>query len=361
MKAKRKKISNGYEAESYSLLRKLDKITILVFVILFAASVAAYWLMMDRFGFTIYTGLPVMATPFFVIGLAFYVISKRYITAIFIIGLAVVLYFVFPSSVLFLLYLLVCTEGVAQMVEIIQRWMFYGVMETVKHVNIKKKMSIKDRIIVFFFNIPVDIDTRNITIDKDVTRNKLPWRDMFNSMMLALLFCMFLWIYVFLNPNISLETKGVPIYTFTIVLYLSMLVMPWTIFSSLNVRVSTEYRDFKLYSGFLGTFKRMFLPVFAAILFLIVALSSGPDNLYYVGMSLGMIVVMIVFTSVMYYTSNEISVVNDILHRWPSYQPSEMYSRYETKEDVISIDDVPGTPRRDPSDCFLTDLRTRTR
>ena len=336
-----------------SLLRKSDKRTLALFVILFIASVIAYIILITNYELTVYTGLPTMAIPFFVIGAVFYVVNRRYYAIMFIAAVSIVAFFILPTSVLFVLYLLVCAEGVAQMVEVVQRLVFYEIMASVQNVNIKSKPSLKDRIVVFFFNVPVDLDTRNLNIDMNVSRNKLPWMDMVNSMLLALLFCMFLWIYVFLNPSMSIGTSGVPIYTFTIILYLSMIVMPWTIFNTMNARVTTEYRDFSLYSGFLGTFKRMFLPIFAALLFLVAALFAGPDQLYYVAMSLAMIIVMTVFTSVMYFTSNEMDVVGDILDKWSEFRPSEIYSSYEKKGEMPSLDDyVPGTPRRDPEDCF---------
>ncbi len=351
---KNKVAVSSVKRKRISLLRRSDRLTVLSFCILFVASLVAFWYIQVYHGFTTYTALPVMAIPFFIIGLAFYFISKRYLAAVFILALSVVAFFILPTSVLFIVYLLVCTEGVAQLVEIIQRAIFYDILDSIEHVNIKQRLTLKDKAVVFLFNVPVDLDTRNLVIDRSITRNKLPWKDMFNSMMLALLFCMFLWIYLFLNPNFALGTEGVPIYTFTIVLYLSLIVMPWSIFSTFNARIDTEYRDFKLYSGILGTFKRMFLPVFAALIFLIIAVSEGPDNLYYVGMSLIMIVVIISFTSVMYYTTNEISVVGDILDKWNEFQPSELYSGYTEVGRKSSLDDgVPGTPRRDPSDCFI--------
>lgn len=335
-----------------SLLRKHDKIVLALFLAMFIASVIAYWVLMKYYDFTIYTGLPVMAAPFFVLGMASYIYNRRYIAMLFVAAISAVSYLILPESVLFIVYILVCTEGVAIMVSVIQRWMFYPILSSVERVNVKEKMDLKDKIIVFFFNIPVDLDTRNLKLDSGLSRAKLPWRDMFYTIMLALLFCMFLWIYMFLNPSISLGTKGIPIYTFTIILYLSALVLPWTVFSSLNVRISTDYRDFSLYKGFLGTFKRMFLPMFAAILFLLYALYTGPENLYYIGMSLAMIVVMIVFTSVMYYTNSEVDVVNDITSSWEKFHPSEIYSGYETKRRSSLDDGVPATPRRNPKDCF---------
>ena len=101
----------------------------------------------------------------------------------------------------------------------------------------------------------------------------------------------------------------------------------------------------------------MFLPIFAALIFLIIAVSSGPDNFYYVAMSLVMIVVMITFTSIMYYTSNEVVVVNDIVDKWGVFHPSSIYSGYSEAGKKSTLDDgVPGTPRRDPSECFIPDI-----
>lgn len=339
------------------LLSKRDKITLLLFICLFVGSLVALWYLIAYQDLTIYSALPTMAIPFFVIGVIFYIIRRRFIAVIAVAAISLVAYLLLPVSVLFIVYLLVCTEGVAQMVEIIQRGTFYSIMASIERVNVKDALSLKDKFIVFLFNIPVDIDTRNLKIDKNIIVDKIPWKDMLFSMMLALLFCMFLWIYLFLNPSFDIGLQGVPIYTFTIVLYLSMIVMPWSIFSTLNARIDTEYRAFKIYSGFLGTFARMFLPIFAALIFLIIAVSSGPDNFYYVAMSLVMIVVMITFTSIMYYTSNEVVVVNDIVDKWGVFHPSSIYSGYSEAGKKSTLDDgVPGTPRRDPSECFIPDI-----
>ena len=340
-----------------NLLSKRDKITLLLFICLFAGSLVALWYLIAYQDLTIYSALPTMAIPFFIIGVIFYIIRRRFIAVIAVAAISLVAYLLLPVSVLFIVYLLVCTEGVAQMVEIIQRGTFYSIMASIERVNVKDALSLKDKFIVFLFNIPVDIDTRNLKIDKNIIVDKIPWKDMLFSMMLALLFCMFLWIYLFLNPSFDIGLQGVPIYTFTIVLYLSMVVMPWSIFSTLNARIDTEYRAFKIYSGFLGTFARMFLPIFAALIFLIIAVSSGPDNFYYVAMSLVMIIVMITFTSIMYYTSNEVVVVNDIVDKWGVFHPSSIYSGYSEAGKKSTLDDgVPGTPRRDPSECFIPDI-----
>ena len=101
------------------------------------------------------------------------------------------------------------------------------------------------------------------------------------------------------------------------------------------------------------TMKRMFLPTLLALLFFILALSNGGYTFYYVASSIVMIIVMITFASVMYYTGNEASVVNDIAEGWKEFHPAEMYAGYEECGHVSSLDDgVPGTPMRDMRSCF---------
>lgn len=301
---------------------------------------------------SVYELLPLSAIPFFVTGFINYVLSRRWITALFIVVATVLCYLIEPIVALFMLYVFVCAEGVAVTVELIQRVLFYRVLSVVERVNVKRKLTPWDRVVVFLFNIPCDLDTRNLVMDNSVKREGLPWRDMMQTMVLALVLCVFLWIYMFLNPAFYGGTSGIPIYTFTIILYLAVLVMPWSIFGALDVRIETDHRDFKLYRGLLETMKRMFLPSMAALVFLALAVSNGGHALYYVGMSIVMIFVIIVFTSLMYYTRNEASVVNDIVSKWSIFHPADIYSDYVMGERSYEKEDFPGTPVRDPRSCF---------
>ena len=303
--------------------------------------------------FTVYGLLPIIAVPFFVLGFINYVLNKRWFAAIFVAVATLVCYLIEPVLALFMLYIFVCAEGVATTVELIQRLIFYRILVIVERVNIVGKPSVWDRVVVFLFNIPCDLDTRNLTMDSTVRRKGLPWRDMSETMVIALVLSVFLWIYMFLNPAFYTGTSGISIYTFTIVLYIAVLVMPWSIFSALDVRIGTEYRDFKLYKGLLETMKRMFLPSMAALIFLALAVSDGGQTLYYILMSIVMIVVIIAFTSVMYYTHNEASVVNDIEGKWKVFHPADIYSDFGGRDHPAGMDDMfPGTPMRDPRSCF---------
>lgn len=334
-----------------SLIRQKDVIAGWLTLALAIASFVTLAAMVFVFDMSVYESIPVIAIPFFVTGSVSYIIGHRFVEALAIVGISVVFYLIDPALVIPLLYILVCAGGVAITVEIIQRLLFYRILRSVEQVNSKRRLNLFDKVVVFLFNIPCDLDTRNLLMDHQLRRSGLPWKDMFYTMMLALCLCVFLWIYMFLNPAFAVDTPGALIHTFTIILYVQVLVMPWGIFGSLNVRVGTEFRDFRLYSGLLETTKRMFLPAMLALLFLAVAFSSGSYTLYYVAMSIVMIVVTCVFASAVYYTRNEASVVNDITSRWRAFHPVDMYSGFG-EETASSRDAVPGTPTRDPRSCF---------
>ena len=358
MKDKKQEFELGIER--ISLLRKKDKLTLLVFAALFIASIAAYIVLTVVYGYTAYTGLPVMAVPFMVIGVANHILNRNYIVLMAILAISLISYFLFPSVILFVIYLLICSEGLACMVEVIQRALFYRIVGAIEYMNVKEQLDIGERLVKVLFNVPDNIDTRRITMDLNIVRSKFPWRDLLNSFMMVLLFSMFLWIYVFINPDITVETEGVPIYTFTIVLYISMLVMPWSVFNTVKARIASDYRDFSLYQGLVGTAVRMFIPLFLVLLFLFVLTFTGVGELEFVAMSLAFILLMLLSTSLMYFMWNEIELVNDITDNWSRFRPVELYSRYLSEDPYSSDDrDVPGTPRRDPADCFKMDVRNR--
>ena len=298
-----------------------------------------------------YQSMVVLAVPFFVLGLLDYIVSRRWVAVAFISVASVAVYVLEPVLVPFILYVLVCAEGVVVMVEVIQRLLFFRIVRSVEGMNIRFEHTLFDRAVRFLFSIPCDLDTRNLVLDPDVRRDRMPWGEMLRTMMLALCLCMFLWMYMFLNPSFSVPTSGALIYTFTIVLYVSMAVMPWGVFGSLDVRIATGYRDFRLFDGLFETMKRMFLPAGIALLFLVLALSSDGYTFYYVSLSIMMIVITTVFSSVMYYTRNEPSVVGDILTEWAEQHPVDIYSGYGMGGEGTGRD-VPGTPRRDPDSCF---------
>lgn len=340
-----------------SLMRPSDYRMLYLFIFGLAASFLAMLVLMIVFDWSSIRALPVLAAPLFIIGAVNYILHKRWVPIIVIVILALAIYYLWePNYVLFFLYVFVCTGGVAVMTEVIQRLVFFRILNIIEFVNLKDKLTIADRTVTFLFNIPCDLDTRNLDLDLTVKRDGIPWTDMLHSMFLALMVCTFLWLYMVLNPSFVSGASGMSIYTFTIVLYVALLVLPWNMFRSLNVRVKTDYRDFKVYSGLYETIKRMFLPVIAILLFIAMSLSSGTFSIIYISISIVMIAVIVGLTSSIYYTGNEGEVLRDVKEKWADFHPTTMYAGYGDGSSTSSYeDDVPGTPKRPLKDCLRKD------
>ena len=186
-------------------------------------------------------------------------------------------------------------------------------------------------------------------MDYNLKRASIPWSEIRETITLGLMIGMFLWIYISMSPKFaSLGMFGnTPVYIFAIVLYIPVIVMPWSIFNSLHVRIKTRYRDFSLYEGIKGTIKRMVLPMFAALIYV---LSAFHDNdvmavLTFIGTSIVMIIIVIVFTSGIYYAYFENKLVDDIVAKWKVFRPVELLMT--VGDDDNKKKDFPGTPKRD--------------
>lgn len=338
-----------------SLVRGFDKLIMIAFAVSFALS-AAYVLYEEMSGNNhIYDLMPLLAVPFFVCGIILCIKSKYWILLI-LAAAAVVLWFLhIPLTLIFLfLFLIIGASGVVVLVDAFQRVIFYQVLRTVEYINVKSKLTAKDKLIAFLFNIPEDLDTRNITMDYELSRTKIPWREVGNSISLGLMVGMFIWIYISMNPtfmDLSIEAS-VPLLMFTLILYIPVLVMPWSIFRSLNVRIESNYRDFKVYNGIRATLQRMAVPVVAALFFVMVAINTSDIGAvaFYILLSAAMIVVILTLVSMLYYWVFEAVIINDIVSKWKMFRPVPVFVGLETDKKRSSWDELPGTPKRDKTD-----------
>lgn len=341
--------------EGMSLLRTSDKYTMIAALISFIFTIlyVAYEGMLTDT--SIYDVMPLLALPFFVCGLIFYIRSKAWLLIIFAAAAAVLWFTGIPQTLIYLLlFLIIGASGVVTLVDAIQRAVFYRVLHTIEYVNVKKKLSFVDKVITFLFNVPEDLDTRNITMDYELSRTKIPWKEVTNTIYLGLMIGMFLWIYISMNPtfmDLSSESS-IPLLMFTLILYIPVIVMPWSIFRSLNVRIETKYREFKIYNGIKATLQRMAVPVIAALFFVLVAINTSDIStvLYYIGLSVVMIVVILTLTSILYYWVFESATINDIISKWRLFRPVPVFVGLEESDKKKAWDDIPGTPKRDDKD-----------
>ena len=348
-----------------NLMGSYDKSVLMVFFISFVLSISGMFALVV-YGIDVLDSAMLLTAPFFILGLMWYYHTKKWSTLIIILALSVGLYlylhgFEFQEDfyqendflLMFALdFIFVGSVGVVAFVSALQRLIFYRVVTRVQAMNIKDKMSIEDKVIAFFFNIPNDLDTRELTMDYNLKRASIPWTEIRETITLGLMIGMFLWIYISMSPKFaSLGVfNNIPVYIFAIVLYIPVIVMPWSRFNSLHVRIKTKYRDFSLYEGIKGTIKRMVLPMFAALVYV---LSAFHDNdvmavLTFIGTSIVMIIVVIVFTSGIYYAYFENKLVDDIVAKWKIFRPVELLMT--VGEDEGRKKDFPGTPKRDLTD-----------
>ena len=350
----------GSAENGISLLRPLDSKVALVFLLLLAASIAVYCYLVIDGSFTLYTASPVLSVPFLAAGIYSYVINRRFILGIIAIAVVAITYFVIPEGVFFVLYLLVGAQGVSIIAELLQRRLFYPVLRRVELIDSGKR-GLLDKVIAFLFCIPKGMDTRDIDIDRGYSRTKVPVRSMVSSMAVMMLVCLFMWMYVFMDTSISVETEGVPIVTFTIIMYLAPFIISWAIYDRVNARIGSGHREFRLYDGFLDGAKKMAVPTIIALAIIVLAEWAGMENIFFALMTVAMVVLMVGASSLMHFSVIELPLVSDIYDKWSSFHPTGVYSGYSQYGKSSMKDDVPGTPRRDPSDSFSTDIRTQRR
>lgn len=299
---------------------------------------------------------PLISAPLLIVGVLVYLNSKKWYLFIAIAALLLVLYLLLGFSFAALLivgFILVGAPGVAAIVSVIQKMIFYRVITAVEYINVKDRLSFKERMISFMFNIPCDMDSRNLTMDYNMKRASFPWNEVLETIYMGLMVGTFIWIYMSMNPSFRTATdiSAAPLYSFLLLLYMPVLVMPWAIFRSLKVRIETKYRDFMLYDGVKETLKRMAVPIMAAVAFIALAVSTKGINavLLFIFLSVVVNVFIIVLTSVVYYRFFESRIVDDIVSKWKVFRPVSMLMSIDD-ESVGVKQEIPGTPKRDRKD-----------
>jgi hypothetical protein len=161
-----------------------------------------------------------------------------------------------------------------------------------------------------------------------------------------------LWIYLSMNPAFmdDVNVYEAPIFVFSLIMFIPLLVLPWTPFKSLNVRITTNYRDFSLYRGAVETLRRMAIPVLAVAIFILVAASHIDISvvLIFIASSVLFNMVVVAASCVIYYLFFESAFVDDAVTKWKIFRPVPITAELEDKEDYAPED--PGTPERDLSD-----------
>ena len=338
-----------------SLIGQRDILILIVFAIGLVASLLAGFLLSGSSDFGLGSIALCITIPFVVVGVFVSLISGRYYVLL-IAGIPIAIMLILKVSfswVLAVALISIGIIGVLSLVSTIQRIIFYPIMSSVECINVDENPSLFDRLVGFMFNVSGDIDTRNLTMDYNLKRASIPWREVRSTLALGFIIGLFIWIYIGMNPSwMSHDSfSNVPVYLFAVMLYIPVLIIPFSIFMSLNVRIETRYRDFKIYDGIKGTLSRMAIPVFAAFMYILIAVNENGFNdvIYFLLLSLAFNLIINGFACIAYYKFFEPVVVDDIVSRWKEFRPVNMFLRLDTDQ-YTEKKDVPGTPKRDTSD-----------
>ena len=344
-----------FERKRIDLTTPDDHLTVLVFLISLAVCLVAGAVCLELFDVSVLDLAMFVTMPLVVVG-ALQIVRSRYKWYLVIVIAAVVAMLVMGAGYVnasALALISVGIAGVVRLVAVAQRFLFYRVVSSVEYLNVRTDLSLWDRVVAFVFNISGDLDTRNLEIDENVKRASLPWGEIWASMKVSFLIGVFIWIYLSMNPSwMQFESlSNVPVYMFAVMMYIPLIVLPFSIFMSLNVRIETRYRDFKIYDGIKGTLMRMAIPIFAAFMYILVAVNKNgfQDVLVFIVMSVAFNLVITVASCLVYYKGFESRVIDSIISHWNSFRPVQMLMGVKGTEDDMR-EDVPGTPVRDYSD-----------
>ena len=166
-----------------NLMGHYDKMVLLIFTISFILSISGM-LGLVMYGIDILDSAMLITVPFFILGLVWYHHTKKWSMLFIILALSVALYlylhgFEFSQDfykendfvLIFAIdFIFIGAVGVVAFVSALQRLIFYRVVTRVQSMNIKDRMSFEDKVIAFFFNIPNDLDTRDLTMDYNLKR-----------------------------------------------------------------------------------------------------------------------------------------------------------------------------------------------
>ena len=344
-----------FERKRIDLTTPDDHLTVLVFLISLAICLVAGAVCLEFLDLSVLDLAMFVTMPLVVVG-ALQIVRSRYKWYLAIVMAAVAAMLVLGAGYVnasALALISVGIAGVVRLVAVAQRFLFYRVVSSVEYLNVRTDLSLWDRVVAFVFNISGDLDTRNLEIDENVKRASLPWGEIWASMKVSFLIGVFIWIYLSMNPSwMQFESlSNVPVYMFAVMMYIPLIVLPFSIFMSLNVRIETRYRDFKIYDGIKGTLMRMAIPIFAAFMYILVAVNKNgfQDVLTFILMSVAFNLVITVASCLVYYKGFESRVIDSIISHWNSFRPVQMLMGVKgTEEDMR--EDVPGTPVRDYSD-----------
>lgn len=299
---------------------------------------------------SIIEAIPVFSFSLVIVGLVSFAGRFRWYYTLILLALVALLYSYGVETIilLFLVYAVLGGFGVVAVIVTLQRKLFYRTLARIEGMSLRKDLELKDKILVFFFNIPDDINTNDLMMDHNMRRENIPLEDTLRTMGMGFLIGVFLWIYISLNPSLltAYSLEYILLVMFLLTLYLPFLVLPWSIFRSLDVRIKGPYHDLRLYKGAVTTLKKIAIPIIPIALYTIGAVRrlSLAEVGGFIGMSILFNIIIMATTTVIYFALYERDLIDDIVAKWRIYRPRPVLAEVVRREEGRAP--VPGTPKR---------------
>ena len=197
--------------------------------------------------------LPILTLPFSVTGFLSYLYRRQWLLFVFSLAVCAVLYVLYPAAGIVAVFLLACTRGIALVASILQKRLFVPVMGSIERSGIGSGRMFSNRLAQSFFGIPPNVDTRVLRVERTVRRKGMPWPEIVDTMVMALAPSLLVWTALFAIWSFHITVVDAYTAVLTLSVLITMLVMPWLVLRSLNVRVGTEGGGMSVYKGLLGT------------------------------------------------------------------------------------------------------------
>ena len=303
-------------------------------------------------GMSFYDSCAMMAVPLIALGVWDIVFRQRWLRLV-VFSCASVLLLLLDWKVGAVAAMLTFgATGISAFSDLVQRRYLGTVLDSVEHCNVRRR-TVTDRLISFLFNIPEDLDSRDMRMNPAVQREDLPWRAVVDMLIPALVPMIFLWMFASVSFGFRHDIVDSAIPTMTIVMYILALTLPWTVIRTMDLRVEGRGSVFRLYDGLTGTVVRMAVPSFICLVIVLFAASPGWNAAVLVLLSAIFCIALSISSMFAYMLDAEASLVSDVHSDWEESHPVDFYSAYDGRDGRHPLDDgVPGTPRRPADSCF---------
>ncbi len=181
-----------------------------------------------------------------------------------------------------------------------------------------QRISSKDRVIRWLFDIPEVLDTRTLRMGPLSKSGKMRWSELKRAVCWELFFGVILAVYVSFNPFVSNGSPAALFAVFGILIsgsvLIPLIILPWQVFRRLDARIKGVTKDFKLYDGIRSRLFQSYLAIGTIIILIRLSISTIDVQIYLLWFTAFVVVLLgisLVFTFV-YFNYFEEELVENI-------------------------------------------------